>query len=78
MEADPDKPEKKPPARNIEIPEFDPEHNLKKIREVFQVSTRIQNLVRTRKQSPPQTSHQTDSKEQLVRLYQSIGKTLLN
>lgn len=66
MEDDPEKPEKKPPARHIEIPEFDPEHNLKKIREVFQVSTRIQDLVRSRKQSPPQTAHQTDSKEQLV------------
>lgn len=69
MGDDPEKPEKKPPARNIEIPEFDPEHHLKKIREVFQVSTKIQNLVRKRKQSPPQTSKQTDSKEQLVGIF---------
>lgn len=66
MADDPDPPERKPPAKHVEVPEFDPEHNLKRIREVFQVSTKIQDLVRSRKQSPPQTSLQTDSKEQLV------------
>lgn len=78
MEDDSEQPEKKPPARNVEIPAFDPEHNLKKIREVFQVSTRIQDLVRARKQSPPQTSRQSDSKEQLVRIpFCVVGFSLL-
>ena len=55
-------------ARYIEIPEEDPERHLKRIREVFQVSTRIQELVRRRKKSPPATTSDHDLKE-LVRIF---------
>lgn len=55
------------PAKNrITEPQPDPERHLKRIRQVFQVSTRIQELVRKRRQSPPRVESNIEAKTQLV------------
>lgn len=52
-------------TRYIEVPEVDPERHLKRIRKAFQVSQRIQKLVRERRKSPPTVSSELELRHAL-------------
>lgn len=51
----------------VPAPEIDPERHLKRIRDAFQVSVRIQDLVRIRPRSPPPQSGEAEEMVHLVR-----------
>lgn len=52
-------------TRTLE-PEIDPEKHLKRIKEAFQVSAAIQNLVQKQRQSPPKKVPEHDTNIQQV------------
>lgn len=56
-----------PGRSKVPAPEIDPEKHLKRIQDAFEVSTRIKDLVRRRRASPPSKATENEAKDQLVR-----------
>uniref|UniRef100_A0A336MB49 CSON013031 protein n=1 Tax=Culicoides sonorensis TaxID=179676 RepID=A0A336MB49_CULSO len=62
-----DRAQKQKQSRNMDLTILDSDHNLKRIRQVFSVSTAIQKLIRKRARSRYQSKYQSDRQEQVIR-----------